>query len=204
MVDGLPQESGPLQVKGRHKGIIVVFLNHLSLASNRLQRISFYYSPAVSPDLSERRGKAESMAAACCNFLQVPFSINPKPSPITPHRSSNPRCPFPHSLFSTCPPSPPLFSSISDNSYPSIDPVKSTVTTHPSLRYANVLFFRSAYNVQIVVNDDEPDEALLRRFRREVSKAGVIQECKRRRYFENTHEEKKRKAREASRRNRRR
>lgn len=55
-----------------------------------------------------------------------------------------------------------------------------------------------------MVGEDEPEEVLLRRFRREVMKAGVIQECKRRRWFENTQEKKKRKAREASRKNRKR
>ncbi|MFS7956372.1 putative ribosomal protein S21 [Helianthus anomalus] len=74
----------------------------------------------------------------------------------------------------------------------------------PSLAHANTLFFRSAYNVQVVVEDNEPEEKLLGRFRREVMKAGVIQECKRRRYFENKQEEKKRKHREAAKRNRRR
>ncbi|CAN6478136.1 unnamed protein product [Victoria cruziana] len=62
----------------------------------------------------------------------------------------------------------------------------------------------TAYNVQIVVDENEAEEALLRRFRREVSRAGIIQECKRRRFFENKQELKKRKAREAGRRNRRR
>ncbi|KAL0461775.1 UNVERIFIED_CONTAM: 30S ribosomal protein S21, chloroplastic [Sesamum latifolium] len=74
----------------------------------------------------------------------------------------------------------------------------------PSLAYANTLFFRSAYNVQVIVDDNEPEEKLLGRFRREVMRAGVIQECKRRRFFENKHEEKKRKSREAAKRNRRR
>nr|GEU46931.1 30S ribosomal protein S21, chloroplastic-like [Tanacetum cinerariifolium] len=74
----------------------------------------------------------------------------------------------------------------------------------PSLAYANTLYFRSAYNVQVIVEDNEPEEKLLGRFRREVMKAGVIQECKRRRYFENKQEEKKRKHREAAKRNRRR
>ncbi|XP_020204838.1 30S ribosomal protein S21, chloroplastic [Cajanus cajan] len=74
----------------------------------------------------------------------------------------------------------------------------------PSLAYANTLFFRSPYNVQVVVAEDEPEERLLNRFRREVLKAGVIQECRRRRYFENKQEEKKRKTREAAKRNRRR
>ncbi|XP_073310174.1 small ribosomal subunit protein bS21c [Primulina huaijiensis] len=74
----------------------------------------------------------------------------------------------------------------------------------PSLAYANTLFFRSAYNVQVLVDDNEPEEKLLGRFRREVMKAGVIQECKRRRFFENKQDEKKRKTREAAKRNRRR
>lgn len=73
----------------------------------------------------------------------------------------------------------------------------------PSLAHANTLFFRSAYNVQVVVDDNEPEERLLNRFRREVMKAGVIQECKRRRFFENKQDEKKRKSREAAKRNRR-
>ncbi|EOY02778.1 Ribosomal protein S21 family protein isoform 1 [Theobroma cacao] len=74
----------------------------------------------------------------------------------------------------------------------------------PSLAYANTLFFKSAYNVQVIVDDNEPEERLLNRFRREVMRAGVIQECKRRRFFENKQDEKKRKSREAAKRNRRR
>ncbi|XVF60044.1 hypothetical protein PTKIN_Ptkin08bG0011100 [Pterospermum kingtungense] len=74
----------------------------------------------------------------------------------------------------------------------------------PSLAYANTLFFKSAYNVQVIVDDNEPEERLLNRFRREVMRAGVIQECKRRRFFENSQDEKKRKSREAAKRNRRR
>ncbi|KAH6766614.1 Ribosomal protein S21 family protein [Perilla frutescens var. hirtella] len=74
----------------------------------------------------------------------------------------------------------------------------------PSLAHANMMFFRSGYNVQVIVDDKEPEERLLGRFRREVMRAGVIQECKRRRFFENKQEEKKRKTREAARRNRRR
>ncbi|GFP94052.1 30S ribosomal protein s21 chloroplastic [Phtheirospermum japonicum] len=74
----------------------------------------------------------------------------------------------------------------------------------PSLAYANTLFFRSAYNVQVIVDDNEPEERLLGRFRREVMRAGVIQECKRRRFFENKQDEKKRRTRDAAKRNRRR
>ncbi|XP_020574421.1 uncharacterized protein LOC110020606 [Phalaenopsis equestris] len=75
---------------------------------------------------------------------------------------------------------------------------------NPDLVHANFLFFSSGYNVQILVEENEPEDALLRRFRREVSKAGIIQECKRRMFFENKQEERKRKKREACRRNRRR
>lgn len=75
---------------------------------------------------------------------------------------------------------------------------------NPALVCANLLFFNSGYNVQILVEENEPEESLIRRFRREVSKAGIIQECKRRRFFENKKDELKRKKREASRRNRRR
>ncbi|KAL2932920.1 30S ribosomal protein S21 chloroplastic [Bienertia sinuspersici] len=68
----------------------------------------------------------------------------------------------------------------------------------------NGLFITSmgTYNVQVIVEENEPEDRLLNRFRREVSKAGVIQECKRRRWFENAHDKKKRKSREAARRNR--
>lgn len=74
----------------------------------------------------------------------------------------------------------------------------------PSLAFANTMFFRSAYNVQVIVDDNEPEERLLNRFRREVMRAGVIQECKRRRFFENAQDVRKRKTREAAKRNRRR
>ncbi|CAN4081768.1 unnamed protein product [Withania somnifera] len=74
----------------------------------------------------------------------------------------------------------------------------------PSLAYANTLYFKSSYNVQVIVGDNEPEEKLLGRFRREVMRAGVIQECKRRRYFENAQDEKKRRSRDAAKRNRRR
>ena len=77
--------------------------------------------------------------------------------------------------------------------------------TCPSLAYSNTLFYKSGYyNVQVVVAENEPEEKLLSRFRRAVLKAGVIQECKRRRFFESSQDRKKRKVREASKRNRKR
>ncbi|KAK1363237.1 PERQ amino acid-rich with GYF domain-containing protein 2-like [Heracleum sosnowskyi] len=74
----------------------------------------------------------------------------------------------------------------------------------PGLANSNTLFFKSAYNLQVIVGEHEPEEKLIGRFRRDVLRAGIIQECKRRRYFETTQEKRKRKAREASRRNRKR
>ena len=65
----------------------------------------------------------------------------------------------------------------------------------------NTLFFKSAYNVQVVVDEIEPEERLLNKFRREVMKADVIQQCKRRRYHENRQDKKKHKSREAAKRN---
>lgn len=74
----------------------------------------------------------------------------------------------------------------------------------PSLSFSNILFFKSAYNVQVIAGEHEPEEKLIGRFRREVFRAGVIQESKRRRFFESTQEKKKRKSRDAARRNRKR
>ncbi|KAK4751349.1 hypothetical protein SAY87_004831 [Trapa incisa] len=82
-------------------------------------------------------------------------------------------------------------------------PAESLAVANPALAYSSTLFF-NGYNVQVVVEDNEPEERLLGRFRREVMKAGVIQECKRRRFFENKHDEIKRKSREAAKRNRKR
>ncbi|XP_031404403.1 uncharacterized protein LOC116213546 [Punica granatum] len=61
------------------------------------------------------------------------------------------------------------------------------------------LLFRKVYcNVKLAPEDNEPEETLVSRFRREVVKAGVLQECKRRRFFETKREPKKRKTREAA------
>ncbi|KAJ7956099.1 30S ribosomal protein S21 [Quillaja saponaria] len=103
------------------------------------------------------------------------------------------------SLLATWGPSAPPSSFSSLHNATDISPI-----LFPSLAYSSTLFFKSAYNVQIIVNDNEPEEKLLNRFRKEVLKAGVLLEAKRRRFFENKHEKKKRKAREAARKNRKR
>eukprot|EP00894_Picocystis_sp_ML_P004446 jgi/Pico_ML_1/54963/g95.t2 len=53
-----------------------------------------------------------------------------------------------------------------------------------------------SFMCQVVVNEGEPPESALRRFRRAVMSAGVIPEVRRRRYFENTQDIKKRKDKE--------
>lgn len=81
------------------------------------------------------------------------------------------------------------------------DDLSLTSVAWPSLANANVLYF---FNVQIQVADDEPEEKILRRFRSAVLRAGIIQESKRRRFFESSQEKRKRKARSAAQRNRKR
>ncbi|KAH0450674.1 hypothetical protein IEQ34_021366 [Dendrobium chrysotoxum] len=143
--------------------------------------------------------------AAALNLPQPTFPKIPSlPSPLSPSRFSIPassRRKFPTlsataAAVSLAVPLGPIAT------IGSVDSVEAMV--NPALVYANFLYFKSGYNVQILVEENEPEEALLRRFRREVSKAGIIQECKRRRFFENKHDERKRKKREACRRNRRR
>ncbi|GLT29898.1 hypothetical protein SLA2020_047320 [Shorea laevis] len=73
----------------------------------------------------------------------------------------------------------------------------------PSLAYSNILFHKSGYyNVEVVVGENEPEEKLMNRFRAAVFKSGVIQECRRRKFFESSQDKKKRKSRDAARRNR--
>lgn len=63
---------------------------------------------------------------------------------------------------------------------------------------------KNHYNVLITVDEKESEERLVGRFRRQVLRAGILQECKRRRFFENSQAKRKRKAREAAKRNRKR
>ncbi|KAK6256278.1 hypothetical protein QUC31_017990 [Theobroma cacao] len=131
------------------------------------------------------------------NFLSFLLPSNPPPPPPKAAPLNN------LSLSSQKPKNPLLSVSAQEDQSSSLSTELSSVIC-PSLAYANTLFFKSAYNVQVIVDDNEPEERLLNRFRREVMRAGVIQECKRRRFFENKQDEKKRKSREAAKRNRRR
>ncbi|KAL3687862.1 hypothetical protein R1sor_014171 [Riccia sorocarpa] len=68
----------------------------------------------------------------------------------------------------------------------------------PSLQYANVMWFKGAWNAQIFVSPDESEDSLVRRFRHAVAGAGVLRECYRRRYRETPQDVIKRKQRQAA------
>lgn len=137
--------------------------------------------------------------ATSLSLSQFLSSLLPSKQPIPP-----PPPPPPSSLhFPNKPPSG-WVSLVSTNLDPTTPSCSSFINpiVCPALAYSNTLYFKSCYNVQVIVGENEPEDKLVGRFRREVLRAGVIQECKRRRYFENTHDKKKRKARDAARRNR--
>ena len=136
-----------------------------------------------------------SSSSSLFNFLSFLLPSKPPKTPppqLTPFQTHKPR----DGLLPLVAQEDPLASSSSSSSLSSV--------ICPSLAYANTLYFSSAYNVQVIVEDNEPEERLLNRFRREVMRAGVIQECKRRRFFENKQDEKKRRTRDAAKRNKRR
>ncbi|CAI8609791.1 unnamed protein product [Vicia faba] len=104
-------------------------------------------------------------------------------------------------------PLPSSNSTRSDNNN-NIHRVSFSPIAYPKLSHSNpptLLPVKSSkYNVQILVEEDEPGDIFTSRFRKEVRKAGILQECRRRRFFENPIDKAKRKRREAAKRNRRR
>ncbi|KAF3683383.1 30S ribosomal protein S21, chloroplastic [Capsicum annuum] len=146
--------------------------------------------------------------------LFLPSSLLNPSLPSSPPNNQNPTKPHPPPpQLSTFRPVPFPIPSLSTTYSPIITPIlklneeNSDHTSDylfPSLSFSNILFFRSAYNFQVFVGENEPEEKLISRFRREVLRAGVIQESKRRRFFESTQAKKKRKHRDAARRNRKR
>nr|XP_016504390.1 PREDICTED: uncharacterized protein LOC107822371 isoform X2 [Nicotiana tabacum] len=120
----------------------------------------------------------------------------PKPAQLTTGHAVPSNLPSLSTISSPTTPITPLLKLHKDNS-----PHSSSDHLFPSLSFSNILFFKSAYNVQVIAGENEPEEKLIGRFRREVLRAGVIQESKRRRFFESTQEKKKRKSREAAKRN---
>lgn len=70
---------------------------------------------------------------------------------------------------------------------------------YPSLANANLVFFKSGYyNVEVVPKEGESEEQLLNDFKRSCFRAGVLQESRRRRFFESSQEKQKRKTKEAA------
>ncbi|KAK4256980.1 hypothetical protein QN277_006632 [Acacia crassicarpa] len=131
-------------------------------------------------------------------------------STLLPSKSACP-CPTPTCLH--CPPSQLRLqqssswtSDLTESSlsFPSLHARDYSPILYPALACSNILFFKSAYNVQIIVIENEPEDRLVDRFRKEVIRAGVFQECRKRRFFENQREKRKRKSREAAKKNRRR
>ncbi|XP_050235192.1 30S ribosomal protein S21, chloroplastic [Mercurialis annua] len=130
------------------------------------------------------------------NFLSFLIPTNPPPKPTSQLALSSP---LTHSLSQKS--KSKLISSAAQDGHSGSE-LSSVI--NPAFANANTLFFTSAYNVQVIVDDNENEERLLNRFRREVMRAGIIQECKRRKYFENKQDEKKRRTREAAKRNKKR
>ncbi|KAG0624685.1 hypothetical protein M758_3G267300 [Ceratodon purpureus] len=71
---------------------------------------------------------------------------------------------------------------------------------HPGMEFVNVMFFKGSYNAQVFVGEDEPADSVVRRFRKAVMQAGVIPECRRRRFHETPQDIVKRKQQNARRR----
>eukprot|EP00897_Mesotaenium_endlicherianum_P001491 jgi/Mesen1/136/ME1128833C07565 len=71
---------------------------------------------------------------------------------------------------------------------------------NPALAHANIMYFKGTYNTQIFVGENESPESVVRRFRKATMDAGVVFECRRRRYHENPQDTVKRKQQDARRR----
>ncbi|KAG7539026.1 Ribosomal protein S21 [Arabidopsis suecica] len=70
---------------------------------------------------------------------------------------------------------------------------------YPSLANASLVFFKSGYyNVEVVPKEGESEEQLLNDFKRSCFRAGVLQESRRRRFFESSQEKRIRKTKEAA------
>ncbi|CAL9244702.1 unnamed protein product [Arabidopsis halleri] len=118
------------------------------------------------------------------------------------------------SLLSSKPPSPSslkpitLPSSVSARSSQHLKTTKILTAEHddvinrvayPSLANASLVFFKSGYyNVEVVPKDGESEEQLLNDFKRSCFRAGVLQESRRRRFFESSQEKRIRKTKEAA------
>ncbi|CAK8562923.1 unnamed protein product [Lathyrus sativus] len=102
---------------------------------------------------------------------------------------------------------PPSSSSTRRDNNNNIHRVSFLPIAYPKLSHSisTTLFFAKSrpHNVEIVVDEDDPGDEFITRFRREVFRVGVFQECRRRRFFETPIDKIKRKRRQAAMRKRR-
>ncbi|MCO5589492.1 hypothetical protein L7F22_043459 [Adiantum nelumboides] len=126
---------------------------------------------------------ASAMACASSSSSSSPSSFSSIPSPITRQVRFPSFIPTPYTSLS-----------------PSPSPSPSLSPHDPSLQFANMMWFKGPYNTQIFVGENEPADSVVKRFRRAVMQAGVISECRRRRFFETPQEITKRKLQAAQRR----
>ncbi|XP_022752230.1 30S ribosomal protein S21, chloroplastic-like [Durio zibethinus] len=89
----------------------------------------------------------------CGYFLFFLLPSNPPPPPAKAPPLNN------LSLSSQKPKNTLLSVSVQEDQSSSLSTELSSVICH-SLEYANTLFFKSAYNVQVIVDDNEPEERL--------------------------------------------
>lgn len=73
-------------------------------------------------------------------------------------------------------------------------PFNANSSDHPTTVVKFCRRFSKHGMTQVVVGENEGIESALRRFKRQVSKAGIFSEVKRRRHFETPQEKRKRKA----------
>jgi len=105
----------------------------------------------------------------------------------------------------TCPPSLSLLLLLLPSSSSGFTTTNFRNVSFSTIAYPTLSAKYSNYKAEIVItDDDEPEDQIINRFRKEVIMAGVFQECRRRRFFETPQDKIKRKAREAAKRNRKR
>lgn len=140
---------------------------------------------------------------SCLLSSSTPPSPSLSPTSLKPISRSSP-CTLPSSISATARPSQQL--SMTTKFFFTADhgDVINRVA-YPSLANANLVFFKSGYyNVEVVPKDGESEDQLVNDFKRSVFRAGVLQESRRRRFFESSQEKRKRKTKEAARKNRKR
>eukprot|EP00270_Netrium_digitus_P017347 TRINITY_DN634_c0_g1_i1.p1 TRINITY_DN634_c0_g1~~TRINITY_DN634_c0_g1_i1.p1 ORF type:complete len:204 (-),score=38.40 TRINITY_DN634_c0_g1_i1:313-873(-) len=102
----------------------------------------------------------------------------------------------PSQQLPTIPNLPPLSITHSSPSYAQEEDVQRRMLD-PSSAFANIMWFRGPYNTQVFVGETESGESVVRRFKKACMEANIVNECRRRRFFETKQEAIKRKAKDA-------